>query len=227
MSEGDAERTQGDAGRDGGVPPNGASREGRVSRRRASQRGGVAPAFALLCGVAVLAASAIAHGGGGTRGGDVVIVGEGAWVATGFVAAPGKVVTVSHAVPLHGVAVRIGGEVRPAPVIARDEALDLAVLAVPGVAPAVLPPAATGIRAARGWVDATVVRHADATVRTGDGREVARRPVLELRGAVRAGDSGAPVVIDGRVAGIVFARSRTREGVAWAVDASVLAGLLR
>ena len=33
--------------------------------------------------------------------------------------------------------------------------------------------------------------------------------------------------IDGRVAGVVFARSRAREGVAWAVDAAALAALLR
>jgi hypothetical protein len=32
---------------------------------------------------------------------------------------------------------------------------------------------------------------------------------------------------DGRVTGVVFARSRTRRDVAYAVDASVLSGLLR
>jgi hypothetical protein len=79
----------------------------------------------------------------------------------------------------------------------------------------------------RGWLAAEVVRRADATVRAGDGRAIARRPVLELRADVRAGDSGAPVVDDGRVVGVVFARSRAREGVAWAVDATALAALLR
>jgi S1-C subfamily serine protease len=55
-----------------------------------------------------------------------------------------------------------------------------------------------------------------------------RRRALELRAAVAAGDSGAPVVTtSGRVAGVVFARSRTRAGSAYAVDASAVEALLR
>jgi S1-C subfamily serine protease len=179
---------------------------------------------------AVLAASAIAHGtGGGARSGPgVVVVGEGAQVATGYVAAPGRVVTVAHAVPAGGVTVRdADGIARRATLIRRDEALDLALLSVPGLPPPGMPAAASGVRVPRGWLAAEVVRRADATVRAGDGRAIARRPVLELRADVRAGDSGAPVVDDGRVVGVVFARSRAREGVAWAVDATALAALLR
>ena len=74
---------------------------------------------------------------------------------------------------------------------------------------------------------AVVTRHIDARIRTGDGRLIARRPAIELRADIRAGDSGAPVVQDGRVAGIVFARSRVHDGVAYAIDAAVLARLLR
>jgi hypothetical protein len=49
-----------------------------------------------------------------------------------------------------------------------------------------------------------------------------------MRAAVAAGDSGAPLVTDsGRVAGVVFARSRTRASTAYAVDAAPLAALLR
>lgn len=187
--------------------------------------------IAILCAPAVLVASAIAHatgGGAGPVGPAVVAVGEGARVATGFVVAPGRVVTVAHAVPRVGVTVRRpDGVAVHATLLRRDELLDLAVLAVPGIAPAGMPGAGSGTRVRGGWIDTVVVRRADATVRAGDGRTLARRPVLELRADVRAGDSGAPVVIDGRVAGVVFARSRARDDVAWAVDAAALAGLLR
>ena len=89
-----------------------------------------------------------------------------------------------------------------------------------------------GVRVLRGGRVATlrtaVVRHADATVRAGDGRVLARRPVLELRAPIRSGDSGAPLLdARGRVAGVVFARSRERGGVGYAVDASALGALLR
>ena len=53
------------------------------------------------------------------------------------------------------------------------------------------------------------------------------RPALELRADVAAGDSGAPVVTaGGRLAGVVFARSQHRAGVAYAVDASAVGPLL-
>jgi S1-C subfamily serine protease len=73
-----------------------------------------------------------------------------------------------------------------------------------------------------------VTRRLDATIHAGNGRVLARRPVLELRAAVRPGDSGAPLVgRDGTIAGVVFARSTERTGIAYAVDAAVLAALLR
>ena len=73
-----------------------------------------------------------------------------------------------------------------------------------------------------------MTRRLDARIRTAGGGVIARRPVLELRAAVRAGDSGAPLVgRDGAVDGVVFARSRERAGVAYAVDAAALAALLR
>jgi hypothetical protein len=71
------------------------------------------------------------------------------------------------------------------------------------------------------------VRRIDATVRTaGVPGPAAHRPALELAASPAAGDSGAPVLQDGRIAGVVFARSSARAGVAYAVDASVLEGLL-
>jgi V8-like Glu-specific endopeptidase len=53
------------------------------------------------------------------------------------------------------------------------------------------------------------------------------RDALELRADVGAGDSGAPVV-DGRghLLGVVFARSRARDGTAYAVEADAVHALL-
>ena len=66
------------------------------------------------------------------------------------------------------------------------------------------------------------VRHVNASVDGGP-----RRPALVLRARVTVGDSGAPVLTDsGRVAGVLFARSRTRASTAYAVDAAAVAELL-
>jgi S1-C subfamily serine protease len=191
---------------------------------------------ACVLAASVLAASAIAHASrGGPATPALVAVGDGpATIATGFTVGGDRVVTVAHV--LDGAAVTVRGAdgiARRGRVLRRDDAVDLALVAVPGLG-------GDGIGAASrtaglgavllrdGSRPATVVRQADARVRAGDGRLLARRPVLELRADVRAGDSGAPVVdAGGRVVGVVFARSRARDGVAWAVDAEGLARLLR
>ncbi|MGI8781320.1 MAG: S1 family peptidase [Solirubrobacteraceae bacterium] len=160
--------------------------------------------------------------------------------ATGFVAAPGRVVTVAHAVPGATAAARGGdGIVRRGSVVWRDESLDLAVVALPGLGKlehrdGALDPRPSGLarssaattvlvrrHGAVTALSATLVRRAAARVRSGDGGLLARRPVLELRASIRAGDSGAPVLdAGGRVVGVVFARSRARPGTAYAVDAA-------
>jgi S1-C subfamily serine protease len=191
--------------------------------------------FAAVCVPALLAAVAIGHATGGDAGGGPVVVAveaRGAQAATGFVVAPGRVVTVAHAIDGR-ITVRGGdGVPRPAVVVRRDDALDLALLAVRGLRSRGGPaPGATHVVVRRDGAQraapAVIRRRIDARVRAGDGRLIARRPALELRVDIEAGDSGAPLVQDGRVAGIVFARSRERDGVAYAVDASVLARLLR
>jgi hypothetical protein len=189
---------------------------------------------AAVCVPAVLAGAAIGHatGGGGTAGGPAVVAVEarGAQAATGFVVAPGRVVTVAHAIDGRLTVRGDDGVPRPAVVVRRDDALDLAVLAVRGLRPGGPPSAgATHVVVRRDGTQraapAVIRRRIDAHVRAGDGRLIARRPALELRADIRAGDSGAPVVRGGRIAGIVFARSRERDGVAYAVDAAVLARL--
>jgi S1-C subfamily serine protease len=191
--------------------------------------------FAAVCVPAVLAAAAIGHatGGGGVDGPAVVAVeARGAQTATGFVVAPGRVVTVAHAIDGR-IAVRgDDGVARPAAVLRRDDALDLALLAVPNLRPrGGLASGATHVVVRRDGgqhsAPAVIRRRIDARVRRGDGRLIARRPAIELRADIRAGDSGAPLVQHGRVAGIVFARSRERDGVAYAVDVAVLDRLMR
>jgi S1-C subfamily serine protease len=136
------------------------------------------------------------------RGPELVPVRVGDDVATGFVVGDGRVVTVAHVL---GRDVHVDG--RPARVLRRDDRLDLALLAAD----------VSGPRVRLGGDDPRVVRRADARV-DGSGW---KRPALELRSDVERGDSGAPVLTpDGRVVGVVFARSRSRSGRAWAIDAS-------
>jgi S1-C subfamily serine protease len=52
------------------------------------------------------------------------------------------------------------------------------------------------------------------------------RPGFELDADIRGGDSGGAVVIDGRVAGVVWARSRRFDERAYAIDAVRGAGLV-
>jgi S1-C subfamily serine protease len=136
------------------------------------------------------------------RGPDIVQVRVGDDVATGFVVGDGRVVTVAHVV---GRDLTVDG--RPARLLRRDDRLDLALLAAD----------VSGPEVELGGDDPRIARRADASV-DGSGW---KRPVIELRSQVELGDSGAPVLTSsGRVVGVVFARSRSREGRAWAVDAS-------
>jgi Trypsin-like peptidase domain len=169
------------------------------------------------------------------RAPEAVVVRVGHEVATGFVAGDGRVVTVAHvlgsgatatgrhsAIVAGGHAATVGG--RRATVLRVDRRLDLAVLAVPGV---------EGDRPRIGRARHTQLRLPDESRPAATARRIrarldgAGRPALELRAEVSAGDSGAPVVTpDGRLAGVVFARSRVRARTAYAVDAAAVARLL-
>jgi S1-C subfamily serine protease len=75
---------------------------------------------------------------------------------------------------------------------------------------------------------APVRREIDAHVEDPGGGQIRRRPALELAASVSAGDSGAPVLTaDGELAGVLFARSRSRPRTAYAVDVSAVTRLLR
>jgi hypothetical protein len=166
------------------------------------------------------------------RGPETVTVRVGHERASGFVAGDGRVVTVAHvlghgATTAGGDGAAVGGDGaivvdgRPATVVRVDGRLDLALLRVPGL---------DGEAPRLGGGDGTtvlgraapVVRHVAARVDGGPAR-----PALIVRADVAAGDSGAPLVTaGGRVAGVVFARSRAREATAYAVDASAIQELL-
>ena len=146
----------------------------------------------------------------------IVTIAVGHDRATGFLAGDGRVVTVAHAVG--------GGEVvvdgRPATIVRVDRRNDLAVLRVAGLEGE----ARIGHGEGTSLLgrSAPVVRRISARVDGGPPRNA-----MEVRAAVGSGDSGAPLVTrTGRVAGVVFARSRTRAGTAYAVDATAVAALL-
>jgi S1-C subfamily serine protease len=169
----------------------------------------------------------------------VSVLGTGSERATAFAVAPGRLVTVAHAVPPEA-AVRVqAGRRRPfrARVLTRDVRTDLAVLAAPRVRGPVLETATAGnedgvrllvLRGARvASVEAAVRRAIRAHVRAPGATRPLTRPALDLDAHLRAGDSGAPVLTQsGELAGVVFARSRNDPNTAYAVAAQAVERLL-
>lgn len=159
----------------------------------------------------------------------------GVSAGSGFVTAPGFVVTNAHVVA-GGEAVSVtdgAGTVDAVPLLV-DPGVDLAVLAAPGLGAPPLPfvdgPAGRDASGATLGYPAgqpqLVVRPAAVRARTEAlgrdiyGRGLVRREVLTLSAGVAEGDSGGPfVTADGRVAGVVFAAAATEPGVAYALTA--------
>jgi hypothetical protein len=142
--------------------------------------------------------------------------------AKGFAAGGGRVVTVAHVL---GDDERATGAItvdgRPATIVRIDRRLDLALLRDTGIE-AEAPRLGDGDGTRVLDRPAPVVRRVTARVDGG-----APRPALVVRAEVATGDSGAPLVTaSGRVAGVVFARSRTRASTAYAVDAAAIEQLL-
>jgi len=163
---------------------------------------------------------------------------------SGWIAAPGVVVTNAHVVAgTDGdVVVESQGEGAdlPARAIAFDATDDLAVLAVPGLQGRVLQAITRAPEGTAGAIlgypqdgpfDARAARiGATQTVITQDayGRGPVRRTITSVRGLLRHGNSGGPVVDGtGRVLATVFAASTTsRSHGGYAVPNSVLQQLL-
>jgi len=153
---------------------------------------------------------------------------------TGWVAAPGLVVTNAHVVAGERATtvLRDDGRRFDAEVLAFDPSRDLAVLRVRGLdrEPLVLqdmsptPGTTGGVFGRPGGgplriAPFSVARSLDATGRDIYGVDRTRRRVLELAVALRPGDSGAPLVApDGKVVGVAFAVARDRGDVAYALE---------
>jgi S1-C subfamily serine protease len=153
---------------------------------------------------------------------------------SGFLYAPGKLMTNAHVVA--GVTqpvVRAGGRQIAATVVYYDPEVDVAVLDVPGLRG----PTVTFDRSGRerelgavlgypqdGPFDARPARiRSDQRLRSPDiyGDGTVLRDVLSLRGLIRPGNSGGPVVDStGRVVGVVFAASVTSSDTGYALSAA-------
>jgi S1-C subfamily serine protease len=152
---------------------------------------------------------------------------------SGFVYAPDRVMTNAHVVAgVNDPLVDIAGSTVPARVVYYNPAIDVAVLAVPtgGVRPLRLSSSAAagdGV-ALLGFpqngpyrVEIGRVR-ADQRLRSPDiyGEGTVIRDVLSLRGLIRPGNSGGPVVDSaGRAVGVVFAASVTSSDTGYALSA--------
>jgi S1-C subfamily serine protease len=155
---------------------------------------------------------------------------------SGFVYAPDRVMTNAHVVagvdtPL----VDVHGSSVPARVVYYNPQLDVAVLAVPTgtVRPLRFASAAAGDGVAilgfpqNGPYDVQAGRvRADQRLRSPDiyGHGTVIRDVLSLRGLIRPGNSGGPVVDSaGRVVGVVFAASVTSSDTGYALSSEQVA----
>lgn len=154
---------------------------------------------------------------------------------SGFVAAPGLVVTNAHVVAgIPSPLVQVGSAVKTTKVVAFDPSFDLAVLRVSGLTAPVLAldpgTVARGTQAAvLGYPDggpftvdaAGVMALFEAQGRDIYGKGLTVRNVYEIDAVVRPGNSGGPLVLpDGRVVGVVFSRSTVDSTIGYALTSA-------
>jgi S1-C subfamily serine protease len=174
---------------------------------------------------------AVNHAGAST----VKIIGQGCGQiqeGSGFVVAPGLVVTNAHVVAgIPHPMVMVGSVLHPTTVLLFDPSYDLAVMRVNGLgeAPLTLDPnqVSRGAQAAvlgfpgGGAFDvkaAGVMAVFDAEGRDIYGQGLTVRSVYEIQAVVRPGNSGGPLVEpDGQVIGVVFSRSTTNGDIGYAL----------
>jgi S1-C subfamily serine protease len=156
---------------------------------------------------------------------------------TGFVISDDRIVTNAHVVAgvSEPVIETLAGEVITGSIVYFDPIDDLAVIAAPGLSAPALP---TGPNLAAG-TDAAfegypyggpfmsgaagVIAVTTSNVEDIYGASSAPREVYTLAAAVREGNSGGPLLtLDGRVAGVVFARSSDNDQVGYAMTMAEL-----
>ena len=193
----------------------------------------------LLAGVCVAASACAPDPPAAVVGLVVDSCDPGQDTGSGVLVGPGLVLTSAHVVAgARDIRVVRNGSFTPAEVVGFDPDMDLAYLAADGLTGAPLTVSSDGVEAGDTGV-AYVVRGGDVvevpvivrrrvSIRTEDvyleGETV--RPGFELDAVIEPGDSGGAVVIDGRVAGVVWARSRTSDVRAWVIDPDRAGGLI-
>ncbi|MER7410297.1 MULTISPECIES: MarP family serine protease [Streptomyces] len=167
----------------------------------------------------------VAHVDGGRQGQE----------GSGFVYARGHVMTNAHVVAgVDEPSVRVGGTGRPyeARVVLFDPGKDIAVLNVPGLPAPALEFAGDASRGdpgvvagypENGGLDLRAAAIAERTTARGQdiyGSSLTSRDIYAIRSQVRPGNSGGPLLTpDGRVSGLVFARSTSDAGLGYALTA--------
>ncbi len=161
---------------------------------------------------------------------------------TGFVAAPGLIVTNAHVIAGERTTQvqRDDGRLFDAEVVAFDPDRDLAVLSAPDIDREPLPIAAESVVGQVGGVFGhpggerlriapfSVARRLDATGRDIYGTGLTERDVLELASSLRPGDSGSALVDPrGNVVGVAFAVAKDVANVAYALSTDELRDVLR
>jgi S1-C subfamily serine protease len=196
----------------------------------------------VLLGLAVVLAGCAPNGPPSAVVGIIVpdSCGPGIETGSGALVAPGLVLTSAHVVAgAERLDVVRDGRSVAGSVVGFDPEMDLAYVAVER-------PSAMPLRVSSEDVEAgdhgvayvvrtgavvalpvTVVRRVD--IRTEDvyGDGETQRPGFELAAEILPGDSGAAVVIDGKLAGVVWARSRQSDGRGWAIDPDRAGALIR
>ncbi|MDT5240566.1 MAG: hypothetical protein QOD97_2764, partial [Mycobacterium sp.] len=138
---------------------------------------------------------------------------------SGFVVSPNRVMSNAHVVAgSESVTVEVDGQTYDAGVVSYDPSADISILDVPGLPS---PPLQFDMQEARTGTDAVVMGYpggGDFTATPARIREIIQlngpdiyhtttvtREVYTIRGAVRQGNSGGPLIDrDGRVLGVVF-----------------------
>ena len=151
---------------------------------------------------------------------------------SGFVAAPGLVVTNAHVVAgIRRPLVQVGSSLQSAEVLSFDPSFDLAVLRVPGLTapvlhldPSTVPQGTQGV--VLGYPEggpftadgAGVMALFQAEGRDIYGHGLTIRNVYEIDADVRPGNSGGPLVLPGgEVVGVVFSRSTVDTSIGYAL----------